>query len=254
MKYIKNFESVWSHQDIPLKYKEVIRKCLDLIKSNIDKLDEISKMILTLVATNKTLYFKYGKNIILDDKYLKENFAFVLNNIKDIFEIVFKTYVNGLIGELIVKNLLETEFGFKVSAPTQKGNVDGSDLITIKNGRILNHQVKFKYQYDETDDELVFNIRNRFLDIKKTDIYDYLWFFVDNKNEVVLFKKEDITVEKNRTGYSIYYTKIKKYDIDSDTVEHFKEEANSVKLKFDENIDYNYEKLNMLLLTQNYNL
>ena len=48
------------------KYKSIIRKCLnDIIKPNIDKLDNITDRILKLIATNRTLKYEIRKNISL---------------------------------------------------------------------------------------------------------------------------------------------------------------------------------------------
>ena len=55
---IKLFESYNRGDE---KYKSIIRKCLnDIIKPNIDKLDETTELILNLIATNRTLKNKYG--------------------------------------------------------------------------------------------------------------------------------------------------------------------------------------------------
>lgn len=230
------------------KYKSIIRKCLnDIIKPNIDKLDETTELILKLFATNRTLKNKYGKNIILDDKYFEKNAIYILDNIKIFFDIVFKTYLNGVIGELVVKDLLESDkFNFKVTDPTDQENIVGADLITTKKGRTLKHQVKFIYEYSQPD-ESTFKIKNKVLDIKKRDKYDYIWFFVNDKNEVVLFKKEDINIEEtDEVGYSIKYTKIKKYEIDVAKVEEIREKVSKTELNFDENIDTNSEKLSII--------
>jgi len=252
------FKLFEAYMEIPLKYKLIIRECIDIIKPELGELGETTEMILDLIATNKTLYYKIGKKIVLDDAYFNKNFSYVLDNIKIFFDTVYKTFLNGFLAELIVENLLTT-LNYIVSHPTKQQNIDGIDLITIKNGKSLRHQVKFIYEYVQDLDNLIFEIKNRYLDIKKSDIYDYIWFFVNDRKEVVLFKKSDITVKKTfdantAVGYSIKYTKIQKYEISEDTIKHFEEEARKEQLEFNNIIDNNYDKFLILRDARKYNL
>ena len=242
------------------KYKSIIRKCLnDIIKPNIDKLDNITDRILKLIATNRTLKYEIRKNISLDDKNFEKNAIYILDNIKKFFDIVFKTYLNGQIGELIVKDLLETGYKVEVRNPSDQQDKNGIDFITHNH---VKHQVKFIHDYIQ--DKLNFKIINKFLDIKKTDMYDYIWFFVDEKNEVVHFKKTDNIIEEieksvvvdpresPRIGYSIKYIgpdldyTIKKDIISEVTIKNIKDKINKIKLNFDENIEVNSKKLSIV--------
>lgn len=252
MKFIKQFEN--NKLNIPLEYKKIVRKCIDKIKSNIDILDSYHINILNLIPTNRTIYFDYsGKtNIIFGDHNFIKNYSFILNNIKLFFNKVAMNDFRGKVAELIVEDLLTSKFKLNVNSnPTPQQNIDGADLITVGN-RTLTHQVKCLYDYNDNNGKI--DIVNRKIEIKPSDKYDYLWFFVEDKKEVVLLKKNDINIEQTNFGYSIRYTKIEKYKISDSIINSCKEYAKSLIQGFDDKIDSNYERLSLLIYTDKYNM
>lgn len=231
--------------DIPYDYKLIIRKCLDIIKLDLGLLSEYESKILNMIATNKTLYYKHGYYIELNDKSFEKNFKYVLNNIKDFYNIVSSTFLNGEIGELIVGNILKNELKLKVIEPTVNENIQGADIISVGNNRFW-HQVKFIYDYDEYEIDMCkyISIKNKFLDIKNSDKYDYLWFYVNNKKESLLLKNEDIDIQKIENNYIIKYTKIQKYNISENVYNTFKEIAyNNIVINFFDKIDTKYDTI-----------
>lgn len=249
MKFIKQFEN----NNIPWKYKEIVRKCIDEIKINIDMLDPYHEKILNLIPTNKTLYFNSGSTILRDSDFTK-NYIYILNNIKSFFNSVAMNDFRGKVAELIVEDLLTSKFNLNVNSnPTKQQNIDGADLITIGN-RVLIHQVKALYDYIDNKETKTIKIVNRKIDIKRTDKYNYLWFFVDDKKEVVGFNKKDINIEQTNFGYIINYTKIEKYEISDSVIDSCKEYAKSLIQGFDDIIDSNYDALSLLIYTDKYNL
>lgn len=249
MKFIKQFEN----NNIPWKYKEIVRKCIDIIKANIDLLDPYHEKILNLIPNNKTLYFNSGSTILRDSDFIK-NYIYILNNIKSFFNSVAMNDFRGKVAELIVEDLLTSKFKLNVNSNlTPQQNIDGADLITIGN-RVLIHQVKALYYYNDNKEIKTIKIVNRKLDIKRTDKYDYLWFFVDDKKEVVGFNKKNIIIEQTNFGYSIRYTKIEKYKISDSIINSCKEYAKSLIQGFDDKMDSNYERLSLLIYTDKYNM
>lgn len=238
MKYMKKFESR-NVIEIPYKYKEIVRQCLSIIKSELGVLDEYEEKILSMIATNKTLYSKHGEYIELNDSSFSKNFMYIFDNIKDFYKTVSTTFLNGEIGELVVGDIMANELKLAIKEPTVEENIQGADLISIGRNELW-HQVKFIYDYDDIvyDNYNTIKIKSRFLDIKPSDKYDYLWFFVNDKNQALLLKKNDIQIIKIENYYLVKYTKIEKYNVSEKDIRKFREIAyNNIVVGFYDKID-----------------
>jgi len=206
MKYIKKFEKY-----TPLAYKKSIREIINIIKKYVGDINEYTEKILDLMATNNNLYFKHGKSIT--------DIEYFFNNFNDFIFIVTQSEARGSLGEISVKYLLEKKYNLIVQEVTKDEDISGIDLISIGKSKIL-HQVKTIYNYIDHNNYI--EIKNKSIQIKTTDKYDYLWFFSTDNNECVLLKKSDIKIISTTYGYNIYYTKIKKIKIPEIKIEEFK--------------------------------
>jgi len=252
MEHIKKFEN----SGTPWTYRNLIRNVTNYLPEICGNLNKYTTKIIKLIATNKTSFNKFGDNVINSSN----PDLYILKHFKDLVDTVTYTDNRGLLGELIVGDLLKNKFKLNVIEPTDAEDISGIDLITIGN-RKKTHQVKIIYNYDDSDNK-TFKIYNKFLDIKPTDKYDYIWFFSENTNEVIGFNHIKVTVNQVSYGYNIHYKEIKKYNIDIETVEHFKKVAKekiygmlspNIKDIFNNYLEI-YEKLSLIKSVNKYNL
>lgn len=229
MKYLKAFEGT------NYTYRIRIRRAIEYIQSELikngmlDINDKYSNMLLTLIPTNNITESKFG-NIISDN--FEKNVINLITNIDKIIPILVNTNIRGLWGELLVKFFLEKKYKLTVTETTKDEDISGVDLKTINN----THQVKIINNYVDTENYSpnsngIFTI-NSYIDIKKTDKYDYLWFFVKDTNEIIGFNHKDIHILSHKNNYSINYKNINKFNISEltsidvdDFVIRFKEKA-----------------------------
>lgn len=227
MKYLKAFEST------NYTYRIRIRRAIEYIQSELIKNgkldidDKYSNMLLTLIPTNNITESKFA-NIISDN--FEKNVINLIENIDKIIPILVNTNVRGLWGELLIKFFLEKKYKLTVTETTKDEDISGVDLKTTNN----THQVKIINNYVDAEvptSNGLFMI-NSYIDIKKTDKYDYLWFFVKDTNEIIGFNHKDIYISSYKNNYSINYKNIHKFNISELTsmdvdefVNGFREEA-----------------------------
>ena len=248
MRYVKRFEGSLN-DGTPYYYRVIVRGFLDILKSVITNLDDDSNSVLDMIATNKRAYSKYGMNIKKGDYNLYNNYIYLLNNISDIFNDVSSTLLNGKVGEYLVEDLLKYKFNHDVIDTDLATDIGGVDIISIKKVEdksiTYTHQVKSISSYSIDNNKFV--VKNKFIDIKSTDKYDYIWFFISSEYKLILLKKSDINITSTEYGYIISYSFIKDYDIKSIDVDKYRNSAIPViKVlcsKFDSMLDFNYDDI-----------
>ena len=203
------------------RLREVIEHIQKILTTDgfLDINDKYSNMLLTMIPTNQITEKEFS-HIITPD--FNQNIKNLISNIEDIIRIMINTNKRGLWAELIIKYLLETKFNLKVDNATAKEDKNGVDLKTPNN----THQVKIINKYQDIDSIFIIN---SYIDIKKSDKYDYLWFFVKDYKQVVCFKYDWINVDKiSYNQYEIQYNNIKKFDIESNIIEKFRIDAGAM--------------------------
>ncbi len=226
MNHLKTFETNKVKKGTPLEYRLIIRDIITELCKDME-LNEYTEKIVNLIATNNTVYSNFGSNIKFDYSYKEQNRKYILDNFKGIIDTVVYTDMRGKLGELVVSNLLVDKFNLEVKESTKAEDIIGIDLITIGNKRVT-HQVKTIYTYN--DDGNTFKIYNRYLDIKPTDKYDYIWFLSTTLNEIIGFNHNNVEVIGTDYGYDIKYNtldKIKKFNVEKSKIEYYEQKSKS---------------------------